>query len=73
MGVKTINLVHHLMDIHGEITEKYLKENQKWFDEALDTTMPIFLNELMTATSVHMVEKSHTQRFRSLTIPKTRY
>ena len=41
MGVNTIDLVHHLLDRYGKITETDLKENQKIFYEALDTTMPI--------------------------------
>ena len=40
-GVKTIDLVHHLMDIYGKITETDLNNNQKKFDEALETAMPI--------------------------------
>ena len=40
-GFKTIDLFHHIMYIYGKITETDLKENQKRFDEALDTTMPI--------------------------------
>ena len=35
--VKTIYLVRHIMDRYGEISETDLKENQKIFDEALDT------------------------------------
>ena len=41
MGFKTIDLFHHLMYIDGKITEMELKENQKIFDEELETTMPI--------------------------------
>ena len=41
MRVKMIDLLHHLMDRYGKITETYLKENHKILDEALDTTMPI--------------------------------
>ena len=41
MAVKTIDLVHHLVDRYGEMIEKDLKENQKIFDEELDTTIPI--------------------------------
>ena len=40
MEVNKIDLVHHLMIRYGEITEMDLKENQKIFDESLDTTMP---------------------------------
>ena len=38
MGVKTIDLVHHIMDGYGRIIETELKENNKIFDEALNTT-----------------------------------
>ena len=41
MGVKTINMVQHLMDRYGKITENALKMNQKGFNEALNTTMTI--------------------------------
>ena len=41
MAVKTIDLVHHLMDRYGEMIEKDLKENQNIFDEELDNTIPI--------------------------------
>ena len=39
MGVKTIYLVHRLMDRYGKISETDLKENHKRFDDALDTIM----------------------------------
>ena len=41
MVVKEIDLVHHIIDRYGKITETDRKENQKIFDEALDTNMPI--------------------------------
>ena len=41
MGVKTVDLVQHIVDIYGKIMELDLKKNQKIFDEALDTTIPI--------------------------------
>ena len=41
MVVKTINMVQHLMDRYGKITENALKMNQKGFNEALNTTMTI--------------------------------
>ena len=40
MGVKMIDLAHHLMDRYVKSTETDLKENQKIFDEELDTNMP---------------------------------
>ena len=44
MGVKTIDLVHHIMDRYGKTTETVLKKYQKIFDKALDTTMLIDKN-----------------------------
>ena len=41
VGVKMIDLFHHLMDIYRKITETDLRENQKTFDEALNATMPV--------------------------------
>ena len=41
MGVKTIDMVCHLMNRYGKVTEMDLKENHKRFDEALDNTIPI--------------------------------
>ena len=41
-GVKFINLIHHMMEIYSQITETDLKEHQKKFDEALDTTISIY-------------------------------
>ena len=41
MGVKIINLIHHLMYRYGKTTETYPKENQKRFNEALDIKRPI--------------------------------
>ena len=38
MEVKTIYKIHNLMYICEKTTETYLKENQKRFDEELDTT-----------------------------------
>ena len=39
--VNMIDLVHHLMDRYGKIIEIDLKENQKRFNGAFYTTMPI--------------------------------
>ena len=36
-----IDLVQHLIDKQRKVIETYLKDNQKIFDEALNTTMPI--------------------------------
>ena len=41
MGIKTINMVHHLMERYGKIIETGLKENQKRFDETLYNSIPI--------------------------------
>ena len=41
MGVRKIDLLHHIMDRSGGIIEIDLKENQEIFDEELDTTIPI--------------------------------
>ena len=41
MVVKSIDLIHHLMDRYRKIIEMYLKENQRIFDETLGTTIPI--------------------------------
>ena len=41
MVVKKIDLVHHLMVRYEKITETKIKDNQKIFDEALGTSMPI--------------------------------
>ena len=39
--VNMIDLVHHLIDRYGKIIEMDLKENQKRFNGAFYTTMPI--------------------------------
>ena len=41
MRFNTVNLVHHIMYRYEKIIESDLKENQKRFDETLDTTIPI--------------------------------
>ena len=41
MVVKTIDLVHHTMGIHGKIIETDLKKDQNRFYEAVDATTPI--------------------------------
>ena len=41
MGVNVFDMVRHLMDIQGKFIEKNMKENQKIFDGALDTTILI--------------------------------
>ena len=40
--VKSFDLIRHLMNKYGKFIETDLKENQKIFDEALDTMMPIW-------------------------------
>ena len=66
MGINTIDLVHHIMDIYGKVIEMELKDNQKKFDEQLDTNIPIefFWKELTTESSINMMGSIHTQRFR---------
>ena len=63
MGVKTIDLVHHIMGRYGKIKETDINDNQNRFDEAFDTNMPIdkYFNKLMNASSMQMMEISHTQ------------
>ena len=41
MGIKKINLVHHLIDRYGEIIRTDLKEKKYIFNEALDTIIPV--------------------------------
>ena len=41
MGVNTVDIVHHIMDICGKITETDLKKNHNIFDESLYITIPI--------------------------------
>ena len=41
MVVKPIYLVHNILERYGKFIETNLKKNQKRFDKALDTTMPI--------------------------------
>ena len=41
MGIKTINMVHHLMERYGETIETDPKEKQQRFYDALETTIPI--------------------------------
>ena len=67
MGINTIDLFHHLMDRYGKTREKDLKESKNIFDEALVTTMPIEtkLKELMTESSMQMMEIIPTQPIRS--------
>ena len=43
MGVNTTYLINHLMDRYGKIIETDLQDNQKRFDEALDTTSRILV------------------------------
>ena len=45
MGVKRIDMVHHLMDRYGEIAGLDLNENHKISDKALDTTTPVGNND----------------------------
>ena len=42
MGVGAIYLIHHIVNIYRKITETDLKENQKRFDQVLETTMLIY-------------------------------
>ena len=41
MEVNKIDMVHHLMDRYAKIIKMDLKENQKIFDDTLDTTISI--------------------------------
>ena len=41
MGVTTCDLLDHLMDRYGNITDDYLKANEAHINEAFDHSRPI--------------------------------
>ena len=43
LGINAVNMIHHLMNRYGKNAGTDLKENQKWFYEALETIIPIYI------------------------------